>query len=130
MTPSWPGRASDELVEYQAAYEKSWVYKELKGVRNAKPYLTKLRHHAGRRAGRVRDVAHPLTGLTTPWTMKHKKTDAASTEPASKHKPIVYPKPDGKLSFDKLSSVFISATNHAEEQPAHLKLKDPSIPIR
>jgi hypothetical protein len=66
-----------------------------------------------------------------PWTLKHAKTDAASTDsPASKHKPRVYPKPDGKLSFDKLSSVFISNTNHAEEQPAHLKLIDPSIPIR
>ena len=71
-----------------------------------------------------------LTGLTTPWTMKHGKTDAASTEKAAKHKPIAYPKPDGKLSFDKLSSVFISNTNHAEEQPAHLKLLDPSVPIR
>jgi len=71
-----------------------------------------------------------LTGLTTPWTLKHGKTDAAATERAENHKPIAYPKPDGKLSFDKLSSVFISNTNHAEEQPAHLKLLDPSVPIR
>jgi electron-transferring-flavoprotein dehydrogenase len=68
--------------------------------------------------------------VNLPWTLKHGKTDAASTEKASKHKPIAYPKPDGKLSFDKLSSVFISNTNHAEEQPAHLRLLDPSIPIR
>ena len=67
----------------------------------------------------------------SPWgTVKHGKTDADSTGKAKDYKPIVYPKPDGKLSFDKLSSVFISNTNHAEEQPAHLRLKDPSIPIR
>jgi hypothetical protein len=61
--------------------------------------------------------------------MKHEKTDAASTGLAKDYKPLVYPKPDGVISFDKLSSVFISATNHEEDQPAHLKLKDPSIPI-
>jgi hypothetical protein len=61
--------------------------------------------------------------------MKHDKTDAASTGLAKDYKPIVYPKPDGVISFDKLSSVFLSATNHEEDQPAHLKLKDPSIPI-
>ncbi|QTC93146.1 4Fe-4S dicluster domain-containing protein [Brevundimonas goettingensis] len=124
------GREGDELVEYQTAYEKSWVFKELKGVRNAKPYLTKFGTTLGGALGVMEMWLFALTGLTTPWTLKHKKTDAASTEPASKHKPRVYPKPDGKLSFDKLSSVFISNTNHAEEQPAHLKLIDPSIPIR
>ena len=124
------GRSGDELVEYQAAYEKSWVYKELKGVRNAKPYLTKFGTTLGGALGVAEMWFTSLTTLTVPWTMKHKKTDAASTEKASKHKPRVYPKPDGKLSFDKLSSVFISNTNHAEEQPAHLKLLDPSVPIR
>ncbi|NBW11039.1 MAG: electron transfer flavoprotein-ubiquinone oxidoreductase [Caulobacteraceae bacterium] len=124
------GREGDELVEYQTAYEKSWVHKELKGVRNAKPYLTKFGTTLGGALGVAEMWLFALTGLTTPWTMKHKKTDAASTEPASKHKPRVYPKPDGKLSFDKLSSVFISNTNHAEEQPAHLKLIDPTVPIR
>ncbi|MEG2313201.1 4Fe-4S dicluster domain-containing protein, partial [Brevundimonas sp.] len=72
---------------------------------------------------------HLTGGFSFFGTMKHHKTDAASTELASKHKPIAYPKPDGKLSFDKLSSVFISNTNHAEDQPAHLKLLDPSVPI-
>lgn len=71
-----------------------------------------------------------LGGWSPIPTLKHAKTDAASTELAAHHKPIKYPKPDGKLSFDKLSSVFISNTNHAEDQPAHLKLLDPSIPIR
>jgi len=124
------GREGDELVEYQAAYDKSWVAKELKGVRNAKPYLSKFGTTLGGALGVAEMWLVSLTGLTTPWTLKHAKTDAASTEPASKHKPRVYPKPDGKLSFDKLSSVFISNTNHAEEQPAHLKLLDPTIPIR
>ena len=124
------GRAGDQLVEYQAAYEKSWIYKELKAVRNAKPYLTKFGTTLGGAFGVAEMWFTGLTGIAVPWTMKHKKTDAASTELASKHKPIFYPKPDGKLSFDKLSSVFISNTNHAEEQPAHLKLLDPSVPIR
>ncbi|CAN5261319.1 electron transfer flavoprotein-ubiquinone oxidoreductase [soil metagenome] len=124
------GRSGDELAEYQTAYEKSWVYKELRGVRNAKPYLTKFGTTLGGAFGVAEMWFTGLTGIPVPWTMKHKKTDAASTEPASKHKPRVYPKPDGKLSFDKLSSVFISNTNHAEEQPAHLKLIDPSVPIR
>ncbi len=123
------GRSGDQLVEYQAAYEKSWVYKELKAVRNAKPYLTKFGTTLGGAFG-VAEMWLSSFGLNMPWTMKHKKTDAASTELASRHKPIAYPKPDGKLSFDKLSSVFISNTNHAEEQPAHLKLLDPSVPIR
>ncbi|MBX9615357.1 MAG: electron transfer flavoprotein-ubiquinone oxidoreductase [Caulobacteraceae bacterium] len=124
------GRAGDELVEYQAAYEASWVFKELKAVRNAKPLLSKLGTTLGGAAGLFDLWTNHLTGLSLFGTQKHGKTDAASTELASKHKAIAYPKPDGKLSFDKLSSVFVSNTNHAEEQPAHLKLLDPSIPIR
>jgi electron-transferring-flavoprotein dehydrogenase len=125
------GRSGDELVEYQTAYENSWVYKELKGVRNAKPFLTKYGTTVGGALG-VFDMwfGTIFGGLSLFGTQKHAKSDAASTEPASRHKPIAYPKPDGKLSFDKLSSVFISNTNHAEEQPAHLKLIDPSVPIR
>ncbi|MGZ9113831.1 MAG: 4Fe-4S dicluster domain-containing protein, partial [Brevundimonas sp.] len=118
------------LVEYQTAYEKSWVYRELKQVRNAKPYLSKLGTTLGGAAGLFDMWFSSLFGMNLPWTLKHGKTDAASTEKAGKHKPIAYPKPDGKLSFDKLSSVFISNTNHAEEQPAHLKLLDPSVPVR
>jgi electron-transferring-flavoprotein dehydrogenase len=125
------GRSGDELTEYQTAYEKSWVYKELQLVRNAKPLLSKVGTTLGGALGLFDMWFQTLTGgFSLFGTMKHTKTDAASTEPASKHKPIKYPKPDGKLSFDKLSSVFISNTNHAEDQPAHLKLLDPSIPIR
>ncbi|MFC7378540.1 electron transfer flavoprotein-ubiquinone oxidoreductase [Brevundimonas sp. GCM10030266] len=125
------GRSGDELVEYQTAYENSWVYKELKLVRNAKPLLSKLGTSIGGAVGLFDMWFGTLFGgFSLFGTMKHTKTDAASTELASKHKPIAYPKPDGKLSFDKLSSVFISNTNHAEDQPAHLKLLDPSVPIR
>jgi electron-transferring-flavoprotein dehydrogenase len=125
------GRSGDQLVEYQTAYENSWVYQELKRVRNAKPFLTKFGTTLGGALGVFDMWFQTLSGGLSPFgTWKHRKTDAASTEKASKHKPIVYPKPDGKLSFDKLSSVFVSNTNHAEEQPAHLKLLDPSIPIR
>jgi electron-transferring-flavoprotein dehydrogenase len=125
------GRAGDDLVEYQAAYEASWVYQELKRVRNAKPLLSKLGTTLGGAAGLFDMWCQTLFGgLSLFGTLKHGKSDAKSTEPASKHKPIAYPKPDGKLSFDKLSSVFISNTNHAEEQPAHLKLIDPTVPIR
>jgi len=124
------GRAGDELAEYQAAYESSWVYKELRAVRNAKPYLSKFGTTVGGALGLFDMWFSSILRIPTPWTLKHGKSDAASTEPASKHKPRVYPKPDGKLSFDKLSSVFISNTNHAEEQPAHLKLLDPTVPIR
>ncbi|MDI1365703.1 MAG: electron transfer flavoprotein-ubiquinone oxidoreductase [bacterium] len=124
------GRASDELVEYQAAFEKSWVAKELKVVRNAKPLLGKLGTFWGGAAGMFDMwVTHLTGGFSFFGTMKHDKTDAASTGLAKDYTPIVYPKPDGVISFDKLSSVFLSATNHEEDQPAHLTLKDPSIPI-
>ena len=124
------GRAGDELVEYEAAYQNSWVAKELKLVRNAKPILTKFGTLLGGAIG-VFDMwcTTLLGGFSFFGTMKHEKTDAASTGLAKDYQPIVYPKPDGVISFDKLSSVFISATNHEEDQPAHLKLKDPSVPI-
>jgi hypothetical protein len=124
------GRASDELVEYQSAFEKSWVAKELKVVRNAKPLLGKLGTFFGGAVGMFDMwITHLTGGFSVFGTLKHDKTDAASTGLAKDYKPIVYPKPDGVISFDKLSSVFLSATNHEEDQPAHLKLKDPSIPI-
>ncbi len=125
------GRSGDRLDAYQTAYEKSWVYRELKLVRNAKPLLSKLGTTFGGAFGLFDMWVQTLTGgFSFFGTMKHGKTDAASTGKAADHKPIAYPKPDGKLSFDKLSSVFISNTNHAEDQPAHLKLLDPSVPIR
>jgi electron-transferring-flavoprotein dehydrogenase len=124
------GRGGDELVEYEAAYQDSWIAKELKLVRNAKPMLSRFGTFWGGSIG-IFDmwITSLLGGFSFFGTLGHRKTDAASTGLAKDYQPIVYPKPDGVLSFDKLSSVFLSATNHEEDQPAHLKLKDPSIPI-
>ncbi len=124
------GRQGDELAEYETAYQNSWVAKELKLVRNAKPLLARFGTALGMMLGGL-DMT--ITNMTRGWspfgTLKHGKTDAASTGLAKDYEPIVYPKPDNEISFDKLSSVFLSATNHDENQPAHLKLKDPSVPI-
>lgn len=124
------GRAGDELTSYQTAYEKSWVAKELKTVRNAKPLLSRYGTFIGGALGMFDMWTNHLFGVSVFGTIKHDKTDAASTGLAKDHKPLVYPKPDGVISFDKLSSVFLSATNHEEDQPAHLKVKDPTVPIQ
>ncbi|HEY3797318.1 MAG TPA: electron transfer flavoprotein-ubiquinone oxidoreductase [Caulobacteraceae bacterium] len=124
------GREADELVEYETALRSSWVAKELKLVRNAKPLLTRFGDVIGAGLGVFDMWLGSFTGgFSLFGTLKHGKTDAASTGLAADYKPIVYPKPDGVLSFDKLSSVFLSSTNHAEDQPAHLRLKDPTVPI-
>jgi electron-transferring-flavoprotein dehydrogenase len=124
------GRSRDDLVEYEAAYQASWVRKELHTVRNAKPILSKLGTLLGG-AVSMFDLwcTSLLGGFSFFGTMHHGKSDADSTGLAKDFKPIVYPKPDGVLSFDKLSSVFLSNTNHDENQPAHLKLADPAVPI-
>ncbi len=124
------GQEGTELASMDAAYRSSWVHAEMWGVRNVKPLFSRF----GRRLGLVLSgvdmwVTHLLRGWS-PWgTLAHGKSDAEATELASQHKPIEYPKYDGVISFDKLSSVYLSNTNHEEDQPAHLKLKDPSIPI-
>lgn len=123
------GREGDALIEYQKAFDKSWVVKELKAVRNAKPILSKYGTALGGALGMFDLWTNAVLGFSFFGTVKHEKTDAASTGLAKNYKPIAYPKPDGVISFDKLSSVFLSNTNHEEDQPAHLKLKDPSIPI-
>ncbi|MGI9169557.1 MAG: 4Fe-4S dicluster domain-containing protein [Caulobacteraceae bacterium] len=124
------GRSGDVLAEYQAAYDSSWVRRELHMVRNAKPLWSRLGTWLGGAVVMADLIVADLTGgFSFFGTLKHGKTDAASTGPAKDFKPIVYPRPDGVLSFDKLSSVFLSATNHAEDQPAHLKLNDPAVPI-
>jgi electron-transferring-flavoprotein dehydrogenase len=124
------GRGGDELVEYEQAYQSSWVAKELKLVRNVKPLWSRFGTAIGVALGGFDMWVNVLTGgFSFFGTLKHGKTDAASTGLAADYKPIVYPKPDGVISFDKLSSVFISNTNHDEDQPAHLTLRDPSVPI-
>ncbi|HUD53448.1 electron transfer flavoprotein-ubiquinone oxidoreductase [Parvibaculum sp.] len=122
------GRQSDELTSYAEAYVGSPVYKDLKRVRNVKPFLSRFGTFFGMGFSFI-DMWMNNLGIGLPFTLKHKKADHESLKKASECKPIDYPKPDGKVSFDKLSSVFISATNHEEDQPVHLKLKDPAIPI-
>ncbi|MBV1933188.1 MAG: electron transfer flavoprotein-ubiquinone oxidoreductase [Parvibaculaceae bacterium] len=122
------GRQADELVAYSAAYEKSHVYKDLKRVRNVKPILTRFGTLLGTAISGVEMWMNQLN-IGLPFTLKHTKADHESLKKASQCKPIDYPKPDGKISFDRLSSVFLSATNHEEDQPIHLRLKDANVPI-
>ncbi len=124
------GRANDELMEYEQAYEGSSVYRDLKRVRNVKPLWSKLGSFMGVIAGGFDMWTNQLFGFSFFGTLKHAKPDYATLRLASECKRIAYPKPDGVLTFDKPSSVFLSNTNHGEDQPVHLVLKDPSIPIR
>jgi electron-transferring-flavoprotein dehydrogenase len=124
------GRGGDDLVEYETAYKTSSIAKELHAVRNFKPLWSRFGTLPGVLLGGAdATLAHMLGGFSFFGTLKHGKSDAESTGLAKDYQPIVYPKPDGVVSFDKLSSVFLSSTNHDENQPAHLKLKDASIPI-
>jgi electron-transferring-flavoprotein dehydrogenase len=122
------GRAHDELAAYQAAYETSDVARDLKRVRNVKPLWSKLGTVAGVVLGGI-DMWMNNLGIGLPITLKHGKPDHATLKKAKDARPIAYPRPDGVVSFDKLSSVFLSATNHEEDQPVHLHLADPAIPI-
>ncbi len=120
-------RAHDELTAYPKLVEKSFVHQDLKRVRNVKPLLSRF-GLLGLIPGGI-DMWMNQLGIGLPITLGHGKSDAKSLRPAAGFKPIPYPKPDGVVSFDKLSSVFLSSTNHEEDQPIHLHLKDPSIPI-
>ena len=122
------GRSGDELQNYQRAYENSWIYQDLKHVKNVKPMWSKLGLAGGVVLGAVDMWLNTLFGFGL-GTWKHGKPDYATLKPASQCKPIPYPKPDGVLSFDRLTNVAFSATNHEEDEPAHLKLTDASIPI-
>ena len=123
------GRSGDELSDYTKAYQSSHVFKDLQRVRNVKPLWSRFGTIIGVGLGGLDMWTNQLFGFSLFGTLKHGKTDAASTQPAESHKPISYPKPDGVLSFDKLSSVFLSATNHEEDQPTHLQLQDAGVPI-
>jgi len=119
------GRQHDELSAYPVAFENSWLHTELNKARNFKQWFKK-----GRTVGTL------MTGLEqfllrghVPWTIRRTAADHTYLKPAAECKPIHYPKPDGKLTFDRLSSVFISNTNHEENQPAHLTLKDAGVPV-
>jgi electron-transferring-flavoprotein dehydrogenase len=122
-------RSHDELVAYPAAVRRSWVYDDLYKVRNVKPGL-KWGMWLGTAHGGVHMWLNDLgLGAAVPWTLRHDKPDHETLAPAAEMPKIDYPKYDGVLTFDKLSSVFISNTNHDEDQPSHLKLRDPSIPV-
>lgn len=119
----------DELAAYPEAFKASWSFKDLWKVRNVKPAM-KYGMWIGTLLGGLHMWLNDLgLGFLVPWTTPHAKADHETLKLAKDCKPIAYPKPDGKISFDKLSSVFLSNTNHEEDQPIHLKLKDPSIPI-
>ncbi|MGX1305770.1 electron-transferring-flavoprotein dehydrogenase [Amorphus suaedae] len=121
------GRANDEIVGYEEAWRGSEIGRDLWRVRNVKPLWSRYGTLLGIGLGGVDMWMQSLFGFSPFGTLSHGKTDAASTKPAAECKPIVYPKPDNKLSFDRLSSVFLSNTNHEEDQQVHLKVKDMAL---
>ena len=123
------GRAGDELTAYPEAFRKSWVYRELHKVRNVKPGLK-----WGLWGGMIHGGAHMWLndiglGALAGWTLRHGRADHEALEPAASMRQIDYPKPDGVLTFDRNSSVYLSRTNHEEDQPVHLRLRDAAIPV-
>jgi electron-transferring-flavoprotein dehydrogenase len=118
-------RSADVLSSYPAAFQNSWLHTELNQARNFKPWMSKGLYLGTLMVG----LEQKLLGGNVPWTVHVKHADHECLEPAAQHQVINYPKPDGKLSFDRLSSVFISNTNHAENQPSHLTLKNDSVPV-
>ncbi|KAA9005286.1 electron transfer flavoprotein-ubiquinone oxidoreductase [Histidinibacterium aquaticum] len=124
------GREGDTLTEYDNALKSGPVAKDLKRVRNVKPLWSRYGLTASLGLGGLDMWTNNIAGLSVLGTLKHGKADHEATEPASKHKPIDYPKPDGKLSFDRLTNVSYSMTNHEENQPSHLKTIDDSIPVQ
>ena len=123
------GRSGDVLEGYFKELKEGPVGKDLKKVRNVKPLWSNRGLVASLTLGGF-DMWTNTLGFSLLGTQSHGKTDAEATEPAANHQPIDYPKPDGKLSFDRLTNVSFSFTNHEESQPAHLKLKDPEVPIK
>ncbi|MGV0875767.1 electron transfer flavoprotein-ubiquinone oxidoreductase [Martelella sp. FLE1502] len=124
------GRSNDEVAEIEADWRASAIGKDLKRVRNVKPLWSKFGTYTGIALGGFDMWMNTIFGFSLFGTIKHGKTDAEALEPAAKHKPIDYPKPDGVLTFDRLSSVFLSNTNHEEDQPVHLKVKDMALQKR
>ena len=118
-------RSNDILTAYPSAFKNSWLYDELKRARNFKSWMSKGLYLGTLMVG----IEHKLLGGNVPWTIRQRKADYEYLEPAKLHQMIDYPKPDGKITFDRLSSVFISNTNHEENQPSHLTLKDQDVPV-
>ena len=123
------GRAGDELSGYEAGWRGSDIGRDLKTVRNVKPLWSRFGTMLGVALGGFDMWTNALFGLSLFGTLSHGKPDHATLKLLADVKPIAYPRPDGKLTFDKLSSVFLSSTNHEEDQPVHLRLADASVPI-
>jgi electron-transferring-flavoprotein dehydrogenase len=124
------GRAHDEVLSYEEAWRSSPIGDDLYRVRNVKPLWSRFGTMAGVSLGGFDMWMSELLGRSIFGTMRHGKPDHACLKPLAEVTPIAYPKPDGVLTFDRLSSVFLSNTNHEEDQPSHLVLADPSVPIR
>ena len=120
------GRAGDELTAYPEAFRSSWLYEELHRARNFKPWMSKGLYTGSPMVY----VDQVLFRGKAPWTLHHGHADHQTLRSKKDVAPIPYPKPDGVLTFDRLSSVFVSNTNHNEDQPVHLILKDPTIPVK
>lgn len=123
------GRAQDELSDYESEWRASDIGKDLYKVRNAKPLWSKYGLYGGIALGGLDMWTNELFGFSLFGTMGHAKPDHAALKPAAECRKIDYPKPDGKISFDRLSSVFMSSTNHEEDQPIHLRVKDPALQV-
>ena len=118
-------RQRDELTAYPESFKSSWLYDELHKARNFKPWMAK-----GLKLGSLMfGIDQMLFGGKAPWTLHHSGPDHAKLKPAAECEPILYPKPDGVVTFDRLSSVFLSGTNHEEDQPCHLQLKHAEVPV-
>ncbi|MFQ5624746.1 MAG: electron transfer flavoprotein-ubiquinone oxidoreductase, partial [Paracoccaceae bacterium] len=124
------GRSGDELADYEASVRSGPIAKDLKPVRNVKPLWSKYGLIASLALGGFDMWVAALTGWNPLGTLRHGKTDAEATGKAKDFSPIDYPKPDGKLSFDRLTNVSFSGTSHEEDEPCHLVLTDPEIPVR
>jgi electron-transferring-flavoprotein dehydrogenase len=120
------GRERDELETYPESFRASWLYEELHRARNFKPWMSKGLYFGSAMVGLDQIVFRGRA----PWTLRHGHADHETLRPKDRFQPIPYGKPDGVLTFDRLSSVFVSNTNHNEDQPPHLTLKDPAIPVK
>ncbi|MGQ0511506.1 MAG: electron transfer flavoprotein-ubiquinone oxidoreductase [Betaproteobacteria bacterium] len=119
------GRSRDELAAYPEAFRRSWLFDELYRARNFKPWMSKGLYTGTLMVG----IDQVVFGGKAPWTLRHDHADHETLKRKAEVEPIAYPKPDGVLSFDRLTSVSFSATNHGEDQPIHLTLKDASVPV-